>query len=461
MSIVIKSQNTKGGLLKNVLKLALPISLQQMLAASFHLVDTAMVVKLGVIPIAALGVSGRWFFLINLTFFGFASGMSVLVSQYWGIKDLKNIRKSFSMGLINSMVVGSVMTVLLFIFTPQMLGVFTNDPLVIAAGTKYLKIACWAFLPTSVAFTFSYLLRSTETVILPLITTVISVACNTALNYIFIFGKLGFPVMGIKGAAIATLISATLQMILLVTISHIKKNVAAAKIKELLDFSRDFVKKYYILALPVLANEVMWAIGVSVYNMVFGRLGSENYAAFTIYSSIEQLMFTFFIGICSACAVIVGKMVGRGEMKEAYTTAKKFMIYGTGLAFVVGIFVILFRNPIISLLSVPDVYTVQMVSKLLFIYAFALPLYILPFIAIVGIFRSGGDTKTGLVYDVINVWFIGVPIVAIAGFVLKLSFEWVFALMWTEHVVKTIMCLVYFKSKKWIRRLTDSTFIDV
>jgi putative MATE family efflux protein len=419
-----------------------------------------MVVRLGITPTAALGVSGRWFFLINLTFFGFASGMSVMVSQYWGMHDIKSIRKSFGMGLINAMAIGCIMTILLFLFTPQFLSVFTNDAQVIAEGVKYLKIACWTFIPMSVAFIFSYLLRSTEIVVLPLITTVISVATNTALNYILIFGKLGFPALGIRGAAIATLVSATLQMLLIVSISYIKKNVAASRIKELFDLGCGFVKKYYVLALPVLANEVLWALGVSVYNMVFGRMGSDNYAAFTIYGSIEQLMFTFFIGICSACAVIVGKMVGRGEAQEAYDTAKKFMIYGTVFAFAMGIIVIFVRNPIISLLSVPDPQTAAMVSRLLFIYAFAIPLYILPFIAIVGIFRSGGDTKRGLIYDIINVWFIGVPIVALAGLLFKLPFEWVFGLMWTEHVVKTIMCLLYFRSRKWIRRITVPESLD-
>lgn len=450
----------KQKLLRNTLRLALPISLHQMLAASFHLVDTAMVVRLGVIPTAALGVSGIWFFLVNLTFFGFASGMSVLVSQYWGVKDFKNIRKSFSMGLLNAVATGFIITILLFVFTPQMLSIFTDDPLVIEEGVKYLKTACWSFLPMSVAFIFIYLLRSTETVILPLIITAISVASNTAMNSVLIFGKLGFEAMGIRGAGVATLISTMLQMILIVSICYIKKNVAAARLKELFDVSRDFAKKFYRLATPVLANEVLWAVGVSVYKMVYGRMGSANFAAFTIYSSIEQLMFTFFIGICSACSVIVGKLVGRGEVKEAYATAKKFMIYGTAFAFVVGIIVIFVRNPIISLFSMPDIKTAQTVSTLLLIYAFAIPMYILPFIAIVGIFRSGGDTKRGLIYDIINVWFIGVPIVLIAGFVLKLPFEWVFALMWTEHIVKTIMCLVYFKSKKWIRRLTVASFIE-
>ncbi len=460
MKKIIKNKIEGNGLLKNVLKLAVPISLQQMLAASFHLVDTAFIVRLGVIPTAALGVSGRWFFLIQLTFFGFASGMSVIVSQFWGIKDFKTIRKSFGLGLMNAFMIAFIGTAVLFFFTPQLLSVFTNDTAVVAAGAQYMKIACWTFIPLSVAYIFSFLLRSTETVILPLLVTIISVITNTILNYLLIFGNFGFPEMGIRGAALATLISGVLQLVLIVSISYIKKNIAAAKIKDLFSFGKSFVKKYYLLALPVLANEVLWALGVNVYNMVLGRLGSDNYAAFTIYGSIEQLLFTFFIGLCSACAVIIGKMVGRGELNEAYTAAKKFLIYGTLFAFLMGIIALLIRHPIISLLGVTDAYTAAMVSKLLMIYAAAVPFYILPYIAIVGIFRAGGDTKIGLIYDIVNVWLIGVPIVAVTGLVLKWSFETVFIAMWTEHIIKTIMCLIYFKSRRWIRRVTDVDVTD-
>jgi putative MATE family efflux protein len=386
--------------------------------------------------------------------------MGVLVSQFWGIKDTETIRKSFGMGLLNTLAISIIASFALFFFTPQLLGIFTNDPLVITEGAKYVKIACWSFIPMSIAYIFSYLLRSTEIVILPLITTIISVMLNTALNYLLIFGNFGFPRMGIRGAALATLISSTVQLLLVTVISYAKKNVAAAKVHELFAFGKTFVKKYYKLALPVLANEVLWATGVNVYNMVLGRLGSDNYAAFTIYGSIEQLFFTFFIGVCTACAVIIGKMVGRGELDEAYITARKFMIYGTLLAFGMGIMTLLLRNAIIALVSVPDPYTAQMISKLLFIYAFAVPLYILPYIAIVGVFRAGGDTKIGLLYDIINVWFIGVPLVAVTGLLLKWPFEYVFIAMWTEHIIKSIMCIKYFISKKWIRRVTENVTIN-
>ena len=266
-------QLDKQSLLKNAIKLALPISLQSMLAASFHLVDTAMVVRLGSVPTAALGVSGRWFFMLNLIFFGFASGMSVLVSQYWGIKDIKTIRKSFGLGIMSTFISGCIFSLILFAFTPQMLGIFRVETNVIAEGVKYMRIACWTYIPMSLAFIYSNLLRSTENVILALVITIFSVVLNTGLNLLLIFGNFGFPQMGIRGAAISNnLYPTTFQMLIIISVSYIKKNVAAAKIRELFDFDKSFVKKYYLLALPVLANEVLWALGVNVYNMVLGRL---------------------------------------------------------------------------------------------------------------------------------------------------------------------------------------------
>lgn len=460
MSIKSIIKNSDTNILKNVVKLALPISLQQMLAASFHLIDTAMVVKLGDTSIAAIGAAGRWFFLMHLIFFGFASGMSVIVSQFWGVKDIKTIRKSFGICLMNVGTASIIISILAYIFAPQFIRLFNNKPQVVAEGIRYLRIACWTFIPIGISLIFSYLLRSVEVVMLPLIVTIVSVVTNTALNYILIFGKLGFPEMGIQGAAIATLISASIQMLLIVSISYIKKNIAAAKIKELFSFSKEFVKRYYLLSLPVLGNEVFWALGVNVYNMVYGRLGTANYAAFTIYSSIEQIAFTFFVGLCSACAVITGKTVGTGNLKKAYKTAKSFLIGGPVFSIIIGTILILLRNPIIDLMGIPNQYTAQMVSKLLLIYGLAMPVNILPYIAIVGIFRAGGDTTTGLRFDLINVWLIGVPMVVICGLYFKLPFEWVFLSMWSEHIVKAILCIWYFRTRKWLRILTNNNLAD-
>lgn len=450
----MKNELHKNSLLKDTLKLAIPVALQQLLTASLHLVDTTMVVTLGDISTAAIGAAGRWFFLMHLFLFGFGSGMSVLISQFWGIRDKKTIHKTFGLGIINMLVVSILFCSAAVMFPKALISVFSNEAAVIAEGARYLQVAALSFIPLAVSMAYGYLMRSTENVVTPLIISFITVGTNTLLNYILIFGKLGIEPMGIRGAAIATATSSTLQCVLYIVVSNIRQNIAAAKLRSMIPRDKAFVKKYYITAMPVLINEVMWALGVNVYNFVLGRQGSSNYAAYTLFSSIEQTTFTFFIGLCSACAVIIGKMVGQSDAEQAYQSGKKYLRAVVIMGFIVGGLLFGMSGPVVNWLPVEKVETAQMAIRLLRIYACYMPMFMLPYIAIVGIFRAGGDTKTGMMIDVVNVWLIGVPITLLAGFYFKLDFEYIFALMYTEHIFKVVMCLKHFKSKKWLRQLT-------
>lgn len=450
----MKNQDNKNNLLKNTLRLALPIAMQQLMIASLHLVDTAMVVSLGDVSTAAIGTAGRWFFLFNLCIFGFSSGMSVIVSQFWGIKDKKSIHKAFGLGLLSAVTFAIIFSMTTLIIPKSLINVFSDDINVINEGARYLQIAGLSFIPLSISLITGYLLRSTESVKLPLIISFISISINTLLNYILIFGKWGFEPMGIQGAAYATVISSAIQCVLFIVISYIKKNIAYSKLRELIPKDIAFVKKYFITTLPVLINEILWAVGVNVYNMVLARQGSSNYAAYTIFSSIEQISFTFFIGICSACAVIIGKLVGQKKLDEAYQTAKKYIISTLVMAVVVSTVLFLSAKSIVSLYDTQNPQTADTAVTLLKILCFILPFYLIPYICIVGIFRAGGDTKAGMYIDVFNVWVIGVPVTLICGFLLKLEFKYIFLFMYSEHFFKVIICLIYFKKRKWLRTLT-------
>lgn len=448
----IKANNQ---LVKQTMRLALPIALQQLLTASLHLVDTAMVVSLGDISTAAIGAAGRWFFLIHLFFFGFGSGMSVIISQFWGIKDTKTIGKAFGLGTVNTMITGLLFTTVAVCFPEFMIGVFSNEAAVIAEGAKYIQIAALAFIPLAISMTFGYLMRSTEQVMMPLIISFVSVGSNTFLNYLLIYGKFGFSPLGIRGAAYATMISSTLQCgLYMITSRFHNKLKLSFKIKNLIPKDKDFVRKYYITAMPVLFNEVLWALGMNTYNMVLARQGSSNYAAYTIFEAIEQVAFTFSIGICSACSVILGKMVGKNELEKAFETARKYIYAIIALAVTIGGLLFGLSRPLVSLFNVQNANTASMAMTLLRIHSCMLILTLIPFICIVGIFRAGGDTKTGLFIDMFNVWVIGVPITLICGFVLKLDFQYIFMAMYSEHVIKVFMSLYHFRSKKWLNRLT-------
>lgn len=446
-------QNT--GFIPRMLRLALPISLQNMLTSCAALIDTAMVVGLGNAATAAVGVAGRWTFFLNLFLFGFCSGSSALISQYWGARDKKNIHRTFGLAVLCALAAAVVYNVGALLFARPMIRLFTPEAEVISAAVEYLRTACFGAVFLSFNMLAGAALRSTEDVVTPLLCSGVSVAANTALNYLLIYGKLGLPAMGVQGAALATVLSTALGSVLLFLLARHKRGIIIAPLRELMDFGRDFVRRYFAVALPVIGNEALWAVGTNVYIMVLARQGAENYAGYTMYNSVEQLVFVFFVGMCHACAIMVGKSVGEGEVDEAYHTAKRFMAATPVVAAIVGLALILVRNPILGLLPVETEGARKVASDLLLIYACWMPVRQIPYIAIVGSFRAGGDTRTGFYYDMITVFLCGVPVVAVLGLVVHVPFQMlVLSMFVAEDMVKILLCVRRFRSRLWIRRLT-------
>ena len=438
-----------------MLRLALPIAMQQLLVSCAQLIDTAMVTKLGNITVSAVGVSSRWIFLMNLFYFGISSGTAALISQYWGAKEKDNIRRSFGSAMIFSLVVALVFCSLMFFCPEYLIRVFTSEIPVIEEAVKYMKIV--AFMGLFAAFNqiACTALRATEKVNPPLFTSVASVAINTFFNYVLINGKLGFPMLGIKGAALATTISAAFQAIVLFSYMRISKQVFKAKISAFFDISKSFFKKFAKVCLPVVFNEAIWAIGTNIYAMVFARQGSEAYAGYTIFSSIEQIAFVFFVGICHACSIMTGKTIGEGRENEAYKQAKKFVIMTPILGVITGSLLAIARNPLLSLLDIETEGAFRIASQLILVYCLWLPVRNIPYTLIVGTFRAGGDTKIGIVYDCVSLYLLGVPAVAVLGLIVKVDFVYLIVAMYLcEDLLKTALSLYRFKSKKWIKNLT-------
>jgi len=439
----------------NIIKIAVPISLQQLLAAALRLVDTGFIVSLGDAPTSAIGVAGKFFFLIDVTMFGFCSGMMVLSSQYFGINDSKSIKQAFGLGLFNLSIIGLLAAILCFFFPAGIISLFTNDVYVQAIGAAYIKIAGLAFIPVSVSITYSLLLRSTASVKLPLVISIISVGINTILNYLLIFGHFGMPRLWVKGAAIATLIAATVQMLLYIIISKLQNNITNASFAEMIPKSREFIKKFYRMSLPSLGNEVLWGVGVSVYVVILSWQGTANFAAYTIFSAFDQITFTIFIGLCSACGVIIGKLVGRGETEKAYQFGIDYIKYTVIFSMIVSVILYILAPALVRLMNPDNEYTFNMAIRVMRMYSIIFPFFIMTYVAIVGVFRSAGSPKIGMVLDAFTVWLIGIPVVAIAAFVLKLPFEYIYLFTGVEQAVKFFACIIVYKKKNWLITLTN------
>lgn len=441
--------------------LAIPIALQNLLISSASLIDTAMIVPLGNVALSAVGVAGRFTFLLNLIAFGFCSGAASLISQYWGINDRKHIHNTFYFTMAISIVASALFAAALLLFPGASIAIFGPEADVAAEATEYLKIISFAFPFIMFAQVACAALRATENVIVPLVSSFVCVIVNTSLNFCLISGNLGFPALGVRGAAIATLIASIVQAIIVLLFMIFGKNVIKANVINALKLDKAFLSCYFKTVAPVLLNETMWAVGTNVYVMVLSRQGTEEYSAYTIFETIQQLFFVFFKGISHASAILVGKAVGRGDHDEAFNLANNFLVLTPIFGVILGVILILIRNPLLSLFDIETVRAFNIASSLLVIFGLWLGMRMIPYTAICGIFRAGGDTRIGCIFEICTIYLVGIPAVYLSGMVLSLPFAVTVGVMFVaEDLPKGIMCIIYFIKRKWIHQVTNTSDLE-
>lgn len=447
------------GFWKTALRLATPIALQNMLISSFTLADTLFVSQLGDISLSAVGMIGQWGWLLNMVLIGISSGTSVFVAQYWGIKETKKINMTCGIATISALFISGIFTTISLISPVFVVNIFNNDPNVINAGTSYLLIVCISYPAVAVTNILSSVLRSVENVKLPMYVSVITTLLNIFLDYGMIFGEFGFSRMGIKGAALATTISAWTGVILILLVSFITKNILYAPIKQTFGFKLKDIKVFYKKAMPVIFNETMWGAGTFVFNIIFGHMGYEYFAAITILRSFENIAFVFIIGICNACSIMVGKSVGKGKINRGIQDTKRFMFVFPIISVIIAVIIFTFRAQLIGIFNMGNnisEVTLNAAMSIMAFYAFEFTIRQIPYLMIVGIFRSGGDTVTGVKYDLVTLWGLSIPATLIAVYVIKVPFIVAFAVMYIfEDYIKSFLCLKYYKSMKWIKPVTE------
>ena len=440
-------------------RLALPIAFQNVLTSSFQLVDTMMVSRLGGLTLSAVGMASQWGWLSNLLGFGLCSGMSVFVSQYWGVRDLKGIRRVLGIALATALVLTGAFLAVALLAPEFVLGLFNDDPDVVATGCRYLTIVCFSYPAVVLTNVLATVLRNTEQVKPPMYVSLLTTVVNAVVNYGLIFGKLGMPRMGVAGAAIATCISAWLGPVLLLAISAVQKNLLIGPIRELLAFGPKNLKRFFRRAFPVILNEGLWAFGILVLNTIYSNQGYEYYAGMTVFKTIADLCFAFYVGLGNACVIMVGKSVGQGKIPRALQDATRFSFLVPLTGLVIGGLTILFREPLISIFAMGD-----SLSALTLQTAYAVTLFCslevafrnITYVQVVGVFRSGGDTFHGMLYDLGSLWLVSIPLTLLAAYVLHLPFLAIVAVAYLgEDIPKSILCLWYFRTKRWLKPVTE------
>ena len=439
-------------------RLALPIALQNVLTSSFTLVDTMMVSRLGDVTLSAVGMAGQWGWMSMLIGFGLCSGMSVFVSQFWGVRDLKGIRRVMGIAMTTALLLSFTFFLVAFTAPAFVLGLFNEDPAVVAIGCRYLRVVCFSYPAVVLTGIFATVLRNTEQVKLPLYVSMVTTVVNAVCNYGLIFGRLGMPELGVEGAAIATCISSWLGPVLLLLVSARQKNLLVGPLRELVAFGWRDLKTFFGRALPVLVNEAMWSLGIVVLNMIYSNQGYEYYAGMTVFKTISDLCFAFYMGLGNACVIMVGKSVGQGKIARAVQDATRFTFLVPLSGVLIGGLTILFRHQLVSIFAMGDnlsPLTLQTALSVILFCCLEVPFRNITYVQVVGVFRSGGDTFNGMIYDLGSLWLVAVPAAFLAANVLHLPFLGVVAAAYLgEDIPKSLLCLRHFRTKRWLKPVT-------
>lgn len=438
---------------KTMYRIAIPVVIQHVISIGLNLIDSIMIGGLGEISLAAVGIANRVFFFYSVVVFGLYSGTSIFISQYWGVKDIKSIRKVLGIELIFGVSIAFLFTLITFITPEFVMKIFINDSEVITQGTNYLRIISFSYVIGSISYAFSFNSRSVHLLKVPTIISACALSLNTLLNYLLIYGKFGFPALGVKGAAYATVTARVVEFIsILIYIYKDRNHPLAASIKELFSWDISLVKRIFKTSLPVIANESIWGLGTTVYYIAYGMIGSAALAVIQVQFLISDFFMSLFFGLGSASAVMIGNELGKNNLESTYSYGKFFIKSTFYLSLIFSVILFLLRNIIISFYNFEPA-TVIMLRKTLVVSAIYLTPKMLSYVIICGILRSGGDTKFCMVLDIINIWLIGVPLAFISVMVFHLPVHLVLALVLSEEIIKNIVVLKRFKSKKWINNL--------
>lgn len=437
----------------SLFKIALPIIAQNMLMNLVNMLDTIMIGQLGKNEIAATGLGNQVFFLLNMVLFGVSSGGSIFIAQYYGKKDFKSIKRTLGIVMTFAFAAAFLFSIGAVCFPSVLMNFYSKDSAVIAIGNEYLRYVGLSYVFIALSFPFQFALRSTNHVMLPTVTTAIAFVLNAILNYLFIFGFSVIPAMGVKGAAIATVISRVIEFLLLILWSYKSKFEICGTFKEHFSFYREDLIKFLKVALPVIINESLWGFGITLQNTIYSHAGTDIIAAFNITGNISQLTWVFFIGVGNAAGILIGHKIGEGNHLLAKAYAHRFAWFMPVSAICLAMCLLPMSMALPVFFKVgPDV--ILLAKKMLYILMCFYPLNAFNMFFIVGLCRSGGDTVYAAVNDICWMYLLAIPLACFVAFVLKLPGQMIYLAFSMENIFKAGAGLLRIKSGKWYKVLS-------
>lgn len=440
----------KRSLRKEIVRLALPIALQQFMTALVGACDAIMLGKLSQDAMSAVSLATQVTFVFNLFMFAFMAGENMFVAQYYGKGDYKGISQVFS---LVTKICGCIAVVFLagtLFFPEQLMRILTNEETLIVLGSEYLRMIGISYVFSGIAQTFLAIMKNCGAVNMSTLINGVMVILNIALNAVFIFGLSGFPKMGIKGAALATVLATVVQF--LWSVGYVLCRIRAVKFS-LRSCEKKLFGRFWQKAVPLLINNLAWGIGFSMYSVIMGHLGTDAVAANGIANISKNLVVCFCLGLGNAGSIIVGNRLGADRLQEAKEVGETL----TKTAIIAGIvsgLVLIALSPFITKMVDLTPTARGYLQKMLLISSYYIAGKSVNCMTIGGIFAAGGDSKFGMLCDSVTLWCIIVPLGCICAFILKLPVMVVYFVLNLDEIIKLPVVYKHYKKYKWIKNLT-------
>ena len=437
---------------KDILRLAVPIVLQNIVTTAVNSADVIMLGFVGQNALSAGSLANQVMFILQLVYTGISSGVIMLAAQYWGKKDTKTIEHIMGIGMQLSIFISSMFFIMAFFFPHVLMRIFTNDINLITEGIPYLRMVSFSYLFMSFSQVYLCAMRSIERVHFSTVTNAVALILNIIFNAVFIFGLFGAPKLGILGVALATVIARAVEFTICVIDNFIPKAIHF-HIKNVLEVNKILFFDFMKYSLPAFGNEIVWGVAFSMYSVIMGHLDSDIVAANAVVVVARNLGTVACFGIADAGAIILGKSIGSGNTDTIKSDSSHFVKI-TSMSAVVGGIVIFLLRPVFFTMADLTPTAKSYLGIMLFINMYYIVGQAFNTAMICGVFRSGGDSKWGFFCDIIDMWCYSVPLGFISAFVLKLPPMWVYFLICTDEFVKIPFVYKHYKSYKWLKNIT-------
>ena len=438
---------------KLILSIALPIAFQNLITFSVSMIDTLMLGSLGEVQLSAASISNNLFFILTILIFGLAGGSNILISQYWGKGDVKTIHKILSIMYRTCIIIVVIFVAIAIIIPEQFMKIYTTDIKVIQEGIIYLRVIAIGYIFYAITNSTIMMLRSVKTVKISLVVYSISLIVNGFFNYVLIFGKFGIPALGVKGAAIATVIARITEFIVVMIFMAKYENKICLRLKHLFKVDKLILKDFLTNCTPVLFNEFLWSTGSTMIAIIMGRLGTETVAANSISNVVFQFVTVFIFGLSNATSVIIGNTIGEGKNEKAKEYSRTVGLLSILMGIMASAVILIIRPIVVDFYNVSQgtkdiaIQIMSSMSIIVIFQSFGVTL-------MMGVLRGGGDAKFVLINDIIFLWLVAIPCGFLTAFILKWPIAAVFFVVKSDEIIKSIIASIRVLSGKWVRNVT-------